>query len=325
MSIGILITNLGTPSAPTPNAVREYLAEFLWDPYVVKIPRLLWWFILKGIVLQVRPKKSAQLYQKIWTTTGSPLLSFSVRLIEKLESTLQDLPIRAIELGMRYGEPSLKNALQKLHQKNVSEIIVLPLYPQFSNTTTESTRVKINAELKALHWTPKVHFIKSYHDNDHYIAALAQQIKNHQQNKEHDKLVFSFHGLPQKSITEGDPYYEQCTITASKIAQKLQLEKADWAIAFQSRFGRQKWLQPYCTDLLQTLAKTGHKNITVVCPGFSIDCLETLEEMAMTNKEIFMQAGGQKFHYIPALNDGDLHVALISSMLIPFFNSSSYR
>lgn len=315
--IGILFTNLGTPSNPTPKAVRRYLAQFLSDRAIVNIPRLLWWFILYGFILPIRPKRTAKLYQKIWDTSGSPLLSISSKLVAKLQKILQAKNHHfEVELGMRYGEPSLKKALSSLYQASVTQLVIFPLYPQYSKTTTGSTITEINLQLKKMNWFPRIIVIKDYHDDEGYIAALTRTIKLQWQKKSPSKmLLFSFHGLPQKSVVQGDPYFHQCQTTASLVAKQLGLTDSQWQIVFQSRFGKEKWLQPYCSQFLHSLAQNHCDEVDIICPGFSVDCLETLEEIAMTNKDIFLRAGGKVLNYIPALNDSDLHAQMLTSIL----------
>lgn len=314
---GILLINLGTPAAPTIKAVRKYLAEFLSDPRVVEIPRWLWWPILHGVVLNIRPKKSVKLYQKIWTNEGSPLLSISQKQTLALQKKFdQEFSATKIMLAMRYGNPSIDEALKTLKQNNIQKLIVLPLYPQYSAATTASTFDKVISVLKKWRTVPEFIFINHYFDNPDYINAIADSIQQFwQQHGKGEKLLFSFHGLPQNSIAKGDPYYDQCQQTAKLIAEKLQLSEVAWQMVFQSRFGAQKWLQPYCDKTLEQLAKQGCKKIDVICPGFAADCLETLEEMAIRNKKIFLDAGGKQFHYIPALNDSSSHINTLTNTL----------
>lgn len=311
MITGILLTNLGTPSAPTAKAVRKYLAEFLWDPRVVEIPRPLWWLILHGVVLRIRPKKSAKLYQQIWTATGSPLLVNSQRLADKLQKQLGDK--FKVALGMRYGEPSIASALEQLRQHKVDRVVVLPLYPQYSAATTASTFDAIAAVLKKWRYVPELNFMQQYFDHPDYIAAIADSIR--QQYKSDSHLLFSFHGLPKRCTDLGDPYQQQCQTTAQLVAAQLQLSSDKYSVVFQSRFGAAEWIKPYCDETLRNLPKQGIKNVTVVCPGFAVDCLETLEEIAQQNREIFLQAGGENFHYIPALNDSAAHVVMLAKRL----------
>lgn len=320
MKTGILLTNLGTPAAPTAKAVRKYLAEFLWDPRVVEIPRPIWWLILHGIVLRVRPKKSAKLYQAIWGAEGSPLLMYSQRLAANLQTQLNassGLASRdeeyVIALGMRYGAPSIENALNELRNHKVERIIVLPLYPQYSAATTASTFDAIAKALNKWRYIPQIKFIQQYFNHPKYIAAVANSIAEQKQANSH--LVFSFHGLPKRCVDLGDPYQLQSQTTAELIAKKLQLSKENYSVVFQSRFGAAEWLKPYCDEMLRNMPKQGIKDVTLVCPGFAVDCLETLEEIAQQNREIFLQAGGERFSYIPALNDSDQHAELLVNLV----------
>lgn len=314
---GILMVNLGTPAAPTPEAVKIYLAEFLSDPYIIKIPKLIWWPILHGIILRTRPKKTAKLYQKIWSSKGSPLLYLSQSLAQQVsDKLLSDGKKIPIILGMRYGEPSIRSALTQLQQLRVQKIIVLPLYPQYSTTTTASTETEIKDQLHQLSWQPVIKLISDYHDDTRYITAIAHSITQFwQQHKRGQMLVYSFHGLPKKYVSQGDPYYQHCLTSARLISNQLGLHDSQWRVVFQSRFGAQEWLQPYCAETLALLPKEGINKVDIVCPGFPVDCLETLEEIAIANKEIFLAAGGSDYRYIPALNDTDEHVDLISGLL----------
>lgn len=325
--IGILLVNLGTPSAPTPIAVKRYLSEFLSDPRVVQIPRLLWWPILHGIVLRVRPKRSAALYQKIWTQDGSPLLIHSQQLRQALQENLNKVfnvnhdddsqHQVSVALGMRYGEPSIAQALATLQRNKPQHLIILPLYPQYSISTTASTFDAINKVLKNWRHIPEIQFISQYHQEASFLTAWTEHIKKHWlQSSEDNHLLFSFHGLPQRMVDAGDPYQQQCHTTAQAIAESLQLKPEQWGIVFQSRFGRAKWLTPYCDKTLQSMPQQGKKNVTVVCPGFAVDCLETLEEIAMQNRKIFLEAGGENFTYIPALNATEPHVKMLSKIIL---------
>jgi len=313
--IGILITNLGTPDAPTTSALRRYLNEFLGDPRVVEIPRPLWWLILHGIVLRIRPKRSAALYQKIWTAEGSPLLLNSQNLVKALQQLLPAEDFKVV-LGMRYGQPSIKEALSVLRQSGCERIIILPLFPQYSAATTASTFDAIADALKTWRVIPELKMITHYFANAFYISALVESIKQHWQlHGEQDLLLFSFHGLPQRCIDLGDPYQQQCLTTAQLVAEHLQLPQAKWSVVFQSRFGYAQWLKPYCADTLQTLPGKGIKSVSVICPGFAVDCLETLEEINQLNRELFLKAGGEKFFYIPALNDSVVQVDLLAEII----------
>lgn len=320
MKTGILLTNLGTPAAPTTKAVRKYLAEFLWDPRVVEIPRPVWWLILHGIVLRVRPKKSAKLYQAIWMEEGSPLLIYSQRLAENLQIKLNAShglsdrdETHTVRLGMRYGQPSIENALNELRDHKVDRVIVLPLYPQYSAATTASTFDAIAKTLKKWRYIPQIKFIQQYFNHPEYITAVANSIAEQKRSNSH--LVFSFHGLPKRCVDLGDPYQQQSHATAELIAAKLRLSKKDYSVVFQSRFGAAEWLKPYCDETLRSMPKQGIKDVTLVCPGFAVDCLETLEEIAQQNRETFLEAGGEKFSYIPALNDAQQHTELLVSLI----------
>ena len=316
--IGVLVTNLGTPDAATPAAVRRYLAEFLSDPRIVEMPRWLWKLILHGVILRIRPRAAAHAYQSVWTEQGSPLLVISQQQAKALQQTLQahfQLPVKVV-LAMRYGNPSIASGLEQLHQAGARRILVLPLYPQYSATTTASTFDAIAHELQQWRWLPELRMINHYHDHPDYIGALASSIRHFQkQHGEPEQLLFSFHGLPKRYLLAGDPYYCECHKTARLVAQRLQLEESAWQVTFQSRFGREEWLQPYTDHTLQALPGAGIKHVQLVCPGFSADCLETLEEINMQNREIFLQAGGEQFDYIPALNDHTDHIKMLTRLV----------
>jgi ferrochelatase len=310
--IGILLCNLGTPDAPTVAAVRRYLAEFLSDPRVVEQPRWLWWLILQGIILRIRPRRSAKLYHKIWTEQGSPLLVYSQQLAVRLQQVLPEK--YTVALGMRYGRPSLASALSQLQDSD--QIIILPLYPQYSATTTATTWDAVSKIVSGWRNIPDMHFIHSYYQEPEYIQAMAEHIKAFwQEHGRADKLIFSFHGLPQRYVDRGDPYYQECLKTASQLADALGLSSQEWQWAFQSRLGVEKWLQPYLDESLQKLAKAGVGSVQVFCPGFAVDCLETLEEVAMQNQQRFLQAGGKNFKYISALNASDLQLFWLQNLM----------
>ncbi|MBF8269461.1 MAG: hemH [Gammaproteobacteria bacterium] len=316
---GILLTNLGTPDAPTTAAVRKYLAEFLSDPRVIELPRLLWWPILHGIILRTRPQRSAHAYQKIWTDKGSPLLDISRRQLQAIQKQLPSQlkgPVR-IELAMRYGNPSIKHGLEKLRQANVQRLLVFPLYPQYSAASTGTTFDAVAAVLKTWRWVPELRLLNLYHDDVGYIETLVSSIRDHWAGKgRSDRLLFSFHGLPQQYFLAGDPYFCQCQKTARLVVEQLQLADGQWQIAFQSRFGFQKWLQPYTDKTLKAWGKQGIKSVDVICPGFSADCLETLEEIQLQNRDFFLNSGGTKYSYIPALNDQPAHIDVLTKLII---------
>jgi ferrochelatase len=312
---GVLLANLGSPTAPTTRAVRRFLGDFLWDPRVVNLPRPLWWMILNLFVLPFRPSRSAKAYQKVWHEKGSPLTYLTRQLSEKVADQLSARGI-ATNYAMRYGEPSIANQLRAFKKDGITDVIVLPLYPQYSSTTSASIYDDLVKELNQWRHMPTFQFISDYHQDRHYIAAIAESIE--QAWREQDKnelLVMSFHGLPEKLTEWGDPYFHHCHKTAALIAEKLGLNEKQWMIVFQSRFGKAEWLKPYCVSTLEELPGQGVKTVDVVCPGFAVDCLETLEEIAMENKSIFMESGGTRYRYIPALNDSDAHVNAIINIL----------
>lgn len=311
----ILLVNLGTPEAPTTAAVRRYLAEFLWDPRVVELPRLPWWLMLHGLILNTRPAKSAAKYAQIWTDEGSPLLVHTKKqaiLLRGLLGARGYIGARNLEVrwAMRYGRPSIGSALDQLVAEGYGRVLVVPLYPQYARSTTASVEDVLahwqqrngNGEKLALRSMP------SFPENEGYIAALATAVRRHWQQqgralRDECLLVMSFHGIPQRSVERGDPYQQECVRTAQRLAQTLGLAEHQWRLTFQSRFGRAAWLQPYTATTLAGLAQAGTGCVDVLCPGFVADCLETLEEIAIENKAVFLAAGGRAFHYIPCLNE----------------------
>lgn len=315
---GILLTNLGTPDAPTASALRRYLREFLWDRRVVEIPRPLWWLILHGIILRVRPAKSAAKYATVWTAQGSPLLAISRQQAAGVQARLQRLPGPVtVAVGMRYGSPSIASALHELRATGVQRLLILPLYPQYSATTTASTFDAVAAELKTWRWLPELRMVMHYHDDPGYLDAVAARIRAAwAEQPAGDKLLFSFHGLPKRNLLAGDPYHCECHKTARLIAERLQLPPERWQVAFQSRFGRAEWLKPYTSETLEHWGKTGVGRVDVVCPGFAADCLETLEEIAMENRAVFLHAGGKQYRYIPALNDEANHLDALTNLIL---------
>jgi ferrochelatase len=310
-NIGVLLTNIGTPDEPTPTAVRRYLKEFLTDRRIIEIPRLIWIPILYGLILPTRAKKSAKLYQKIWTAKGSPLLCHS----EQLKQTLAQQLNIPIALGMHYGKPSIATALEELKKKNVEKILILPLYPQYSATTTASTFDALARTLKNWRVIPEIRTINDYADHPLYIKALAHSIRTAEIQHKSQRLLFSFHGIPKQFIAAGDSYQKRCEITIALLVKELGLNANDYLLSFQSRLGKAKWLQPYTDHLLKTLPKQGIHDIQVICPGFAVDCLETLEEIAITGKQQFLKNGGQLFHYVPALNNSPEHIQLLSELI----------
>ena len=315
--IGILITNLGTPDSPTKKDLKKYLNQFLMDRRVVDISRLLWVPLLKIIILNVRPKKSAKLYKSIWTEDGSPLLAISNKILDRLKDAFKQDRNIFFDLGMRYGNPSINKALKQFKDKGISKIIVLPLYPQAGSPTTSSTMDAVNKFLSEQNWTPNLRFISGYHDNDNYIDSISKSIENSfSKNGKPDKLIFSYHGMPERYLHEGDPYFCFCHKTTRLVAEKLKLNNDDYEMAFQSRFGYEKWLQPYVDEMIPSLAKNGTKHLQIISPGFSSDCLETLEEIDIQYRELFEEHGGEKYRYIPCLNDSYDHIELIKNLIM---------
>jgi ferrochelatase len=296
--VGVLLANLGTPDAPTPAALRRYLAEFLSDPRVVEIPKVLWWPILHGVILRTRPKASARKYASVWMPEGSPLAVHTRRQATLLQGHLGErgCPV-VVKPAMRYGSPSIASALDEFQVESVRRVLVLPAYPQYCGATTASTFDAVSAWGQRARWVPEFRFVHQYHDDVAYIAALAGTVRAHWLREGRDGvLVMSFHGMPARTLALGDPYHCQCQKTARLLAESLGLKAEEWRISFQSRFGRAQWLEPSTTAMLEALAAAGTKRVDVVCPGFSADCLETLEEIQHEAQEIFLHAGGEAFH-----------------------------
>ncbi|XXD10891.1 ferrochelatase [Klebsiella sp. R445] len=306
---GILLANLGTPDAPTPDAVKRYLRQFLSDTRVVDTPRLLWWPLLRGVILPLRGLRVAKLYQSVWMEEGSPLLVYSRRQQQALAARLPDTPVA---LGMSYGSPALESAVDELLAQGVNHIVVLPMYPQYSCSTVAAVWDELARILAKKRAIPGVSFIRDYADDTSYIKALAESVRaSFAVHGEPDVLLLSYHGIPQRFAHEGDDYPQRCRDTTRELVSALGLSPDRAMMTFQSRFGREPWLTPYTDETLKMLGEKGVKHIQVICPGFSADCLETLEEIAVQNQEIFLEAGGQKYEYIPALNDNDAHIEMM--------------
>ena len=306
--VGVLLVNLGTPAAPTRSAVRAYLREFLSDPRVVEIPRLIWLPLLHGLILNTRPRQSARKYQTIWTPAGSPLMVNTARqasgLADYLAKTVTQ-PI-AVAFGMRYGSPSIGAALDGLLEAGCGRVLIVPLYPQYAASTTATALDRVGTVLRDVRNVPALRFLKHFHDHPAYIEAVAARIRAHwSAHGRADVLVMSFHGLPQVTLERGDPYHCECHKTARLIAAALDLDSPSWRMSFQSRFGRARWLEPYTTAVLNELGRARTKRVDVVCPGFVADCLETLEEIGIEGRADFIKAGGGAFHLIPCMNDSD--------------------
>lgn len=314
--VGVLLTNLGTPDSPDIPDVRRYLKEFLSDRRVVNIPRVIWWPVLNLLVLNTRPKRSAAAYEKIWTPEGSPLLTISRDQAGALQAKLDEEGNFIVELAMRYGNPSIAESLRVLKRKGAQHIVVLPLYPQFSHTSTSSTLDAVNAAQEHDPYAAKIRFIRHYYEHPDYIAALADSVLEHWARRGRaERLIMSFHGIPEDYVTAGDPYLEECKHTAHLLADALELREQDWMLTFQSRVGPKEWLQPYTDKTLESLAKSGTHSVQIMCPGFSADCLETLEEISMENRDVFLLSGGKRYEYIPCLNAREDHVNLMASLV----------
>ncbi|GAA6134463.1 ferrochelatase [Oceaniserpentilla sp. 4NH20-0058] len=311
----VVLVNLGTPDAPTAKAVRRYLKEFLWDDRVIK-RNPIWWLVLNGIVLTLRPKKVAKLYQSVWEE-DSPIRTIGFEQQKKLQNVLGD--DTHVELAMTYGNPSFKSALTKLNSQGYENIIVLPLYPQYSATTTGAIYDQVANFIKKQRDLPSFHLIKDYHENPFYIDAQVKKIEEFwQQNGRSEKLLFSFHGIPKIYVEKGDPYQAQVIKSVKLMVKKLNLKESEYQLCFQSRFGPTEWLQPYTDKTLEAWGKDGIQSVDVVCPAFSADCLETLEEIAEENKEIFLENGGKQYRYIAALNSDDDHIKMMSEIVKPY-------
>lgn len=314
----ILLVNLGTPAAPTPKAVRRYLAEFLSDPRVVEIPRALWWPILHGLVLRTRPAKSAAKYARIWSDEGSPLLVWTRKQAVRLLGSLGERGHAVLVLhAMRYGQPSIAGALDALKEQGATRILVLPMYPQYAAATTGSTVDAVHAWARRARHVPELRMVHQFHDDAGMIAALAARVQQHWMREGRGRmLVMSFHGLPARSLTLGDPYHCQCLKTARLLAERLGLPQQEYQVTFQSRFGRARWLEPYTDATLRKLARQGHERVDVICPGFAADCLETLEEIGIEGRNSFLAAGGQALHLIPCLNDSPAWIDALAQLAI---------
>ena len=315
---GVLLVNLGTPGAPTPAAVRRYLAEFLRDPRVVEMPRALWWPVLYGIILWTRPGRSAEAYRRIWTPEGSPLLVQSRALADRLAGRLRHGCGDRVQvaLAMTYGGPSIEEGLDRLRRDGIRRLLVLPMYPQYSSTTTAAVFERVSRELAGWRWVPELRMVNDYWDEEAYVAAIADGIAARWRERGRSHLVFSFHSIPRRYLLAGDPYHCHCQATAHRVARRLGLAAGEWTVGFQSRFGREEWLRPAVDELLHGYAHSGPKRVTLVCPGFAVDCLETLEEIDLRYREAFLSHGGESFDYVPCLNAGDAQVALYEQLVL---------
>ena len=316
--IGILAVNFGTPDSPAPRDVRRFLARMLGDPRVVELPRLLWLPILYGFILPLRPRRIAPKYRKIWSAQGSPLREESERLRGALASSLAQRMMApfSLEFAMLYGTPSVAESLQRLRASGAQRIVVLPLFPQYCGATTGAVYDQVNAELAGWRWLPELRFIAEYHDQPEYIEALRESVAQHWRAHGRTRhLLISFHGIPERYFHQGDPYFCKCQKTARLLAEELLLQEGEWSVTFQSRFGPSEWLRPYTIETLAGMPGRGIKDVTVICPGFAVDCLETLEEIDVENRAAFMRAGGERFEYVPALNARPEHAALLAGQI----------
>lgn len=316
--VGVLVTNLGTPEAPTTSALRKYLAQFLSDPRVVEVPRLLWKCILHGVILRIRPRRSAAAYKTVWTEEGSPLMVYTQQqcdgLVQSLRESYGDQVV--VRFAMRYGQPSIASVIETMQKEGVRRLLVLPLYPQYSAATTASTFDAIAEDFTRRRWLPDFRFISHYHDYPPYINALAKTVEAHWQiHGRADKLLMSYHGVPLRYLKNGDPYHCECYKTSRLLAERLGLSADEYVTTFQSRFGREEWLKPYTDHTLQAFPSQGVKSVQIICPGFSADCLETIEEIGVENREYFMEAGGERYEYIPALNASEEHIAVLAQLI----------
>ncbi|HYF58241.1 MAG TPA: ferrochelatase [Burkholderiaceae bacterium] len=313
----VLLVQLGTPAAPTAAALRPYLRQFLGDPRVVEIPRLVWWPILNGLILNTRPAKSAHKYASVWTEEGSPLMVNSRRQATLLQGALGERGHDVeVALAMRYGEPSIESVLGSLRERNVTRLLVLPMYPQYAGSTTATAIDEIGRVLRGWRNLPELRWIRSFHDDAGYVEALADRVRRAwERDGRAERLVMSFHGVPRRTLELGDPYHCECHVTARLLAERLGLSRDQYVVTFQSRFGKAQWLQPYTEPTLQRLAREGTKSVDVICPGFVADCLETLEEIAMEAKTAFLEAGGRGFRYIGCLNDAPAFVDALAGLV----------
>jgi len=303
---GVLLVNLGTPDAPTPSAVRRYLREFLWDPRVVKIPRPLWWLILNFLVLPFRPAKTAKKYASIWRPDGAPLRIYHLRQAQLLRGYLGEKVKRPVPVAaaMRYGKPSIAEGLAELAARDVKRVLVIPMYPQYAESTTASVEDAVAAALRKKAGAPEVKVLRDFHAHPLYAKAIAKNVNEYwMKHGRPDRLLMSFHGLPKAVVDAGDPYEKQCRESARLIATELGWNDKRTVVAFQSRFGKAEWVKPYTADTLAALGREGTARVDVICPGFTADCLESLEEIAMEGRDTFREAGGKDFHYIPTTND----------------------
>ena len=319
-STAVVLVNLGTPDAPTAPALRRYLKQFLSDPRVVEIPKPIWWLILNGIILNIRPKKSAAKYASVWMPEGSPLRVHTERQAKLVAGLLGTRGHQlTVTWAMRYGSPSIPEVLNRLKADGATRILIVPMYPQYAASTTATVNDEACRWLLKLRNQPEMRFVRNFHDDDGYIAALEKSVRKHWQEtgplSPDDRLLISFHGLPKRSLELGDPYFCECHKTGRLLAERLQLKPEQYRLCFQSRFGKAEWLQPYTAPTLHELGKAGIRRLDVICPGFTADCLETLEEIAQEGRDDFIAAGGKEYHYIPALNEDEAWIGALADLV----------
>lgn len=312
--IGVLLVNLGTPESPTAKDVRPYLREFLSDPRVIEVPKYIWFFILNLFILTTRPKDSAEKYATVWTDRGSPLLYITQDQAELLQNSLPEN--YEVVVAMRYGNPSIEKGLDELIAKKVDKIVILPLYPQYCAATTATVFDSVADTLKARRYFPEIHMLGDYHANPLYIEACKAQIEKNLTGVEIEELVLSYHGMPKSTYEKGDPYYDQCMETTRLITESLGRSDIKITTVFQSKFGKEEWLQPYSFEYLPSLPSQGVKRVAVFCPGFSADCLETIEEMGVENRDYFKEQGGEYYQFIPSLNTESLHIEMMKQLIV---------
>lgn len=316
--IGVLLANSGTPESPSVRDVRRFLARFLSDPRVIELPRVLWQPLLHGLLLRTRPRRSARKYARIWTSDGSPLAALSSELRRRLAGTLAERVLApfSLELGMLYSRPTIAEGLDRLRAAGAQRILIVPLFPQYCGASTGSVYDRVGAELTRWRWLPELRFVAEYHDYPGYIEALRASVAQHWEAHGRTRhLLISFHGVPERYFHQGDPYFCKCQKTARLLAEELMLKEDEWSVSFQSRLGLAKWLQPYTIEVLGGLPARGVDEVTVVCPGFALDCLETLEEIDIENRHRFLEAGGRRFEYVPALNASASHARFLADLI----------
>lgn len=315
--VAVLLVNLGSPDAPTKGALKRYLREFLSDPRVVDLPRWQWFPILYGVVLQTRPKKSAHAYEAIWQENGSPLIEITKAQVVELGKALQALGLEVVvDYAMRYGNPSLTSKFMALKAQGVEHVLVVPMYPQYSDATTASVFDGVALALRQQRFIPEIRMVRNWQNHPLYIEALAESVRQHfATHGQPERLLFSYHGVPKRYFDEGDPYFLHCQETTELVAKALGLAKGAYQMVFQSLFGKEEWLRPYADETIEQMARDGVRSMAVICPGFSADCLETLEEMAIGNRALFLEHGGQVYEYIPALNAQNSHIGLLVDLV----------